>query len=554
MDDKKRYSKQELDDFWSIESIVPRRSSKPPQSAKRTETVEITVGSALEGINESPAFSAQKLSFSDGELHRDITPDYSTMLENKSTLEFEYFPEKSLIKSVKVFKWRTAYNYYDDFLADARKLISEELSFAEHIPYFSYVPQYSQLSQAQLDYYIYFRSEARQGRYIDADYSYILLYIYEIINLADELDTVSGQSILCGLWKAYRHKHFKLAKQLIEWICDYSLMNRLPPPRELALGDVAALCSLKEFFVVISEGDRRAYADTLLAFSSSYDYHTSKFAEGDMLKLFDELVPEALAECIRYTSSGAKSISDAFGDTHLPRDAFSGALCSHKIKRKIDVEYCSFSKINEFRYWVGDIVKYSENKIRAYSGIKSRLSCYSIQSDIKTLLDGFFKERLPLRRKRAAKEKKAEYDYLYDLPKKELSIGDAKRIEEESWETTQSLVDTFETEESEYSSTVLSVPEEDLNDFSNFTLMAENEETGLIEALGELLPFVLSAMAEDSAKQREIARLLGKMPDSLADTVNEISADIIGDILLEENDGKYSVIEDYRNYFENLES
>ena len=38
---------------------------------------------------------------------------------------------------------------------------------------------------------------------------------------------------------------------------------------------------------------------------------------------------------------------------------------------------------------------------------------------------------------------------------------------------------------------------------------------------------------------------MGKMPDLLADEINELAAEHMGDVLLEETDDGYAVIEDY---------
>ncbi|MBQ8140929.1 MAG: TerB N-terminal domain-containing protein [Clostridia bacterium] len=548
--------KKELDDFWDIEFIAPRKSPVRRENPKADELVEITVSSVLEDLADKEKFHSEKLSFSDEPhvIRKQISPEYDEPFKNKDTLELEYSPENSLIHRVRIFKWKTSYSYYDDFLRDARRLLPESVEFAEHVPYFSYVPQYDQLDPKQTEYYLYFRSEARRGNYIDADYSYILLYIYEIINLGDLMDTSFGQDQLCGLWKAYRKKHIRLNKLLIEWICDYSFMNRLPPPRNISLQDVADICSVKEFFAVYTKTDYRSYADVLLAFSSSYDYHTSKFASGDTLKLFEEYIPSALSEGVKYLSRENLTENAGFNDSRLPRDAYAGALCSHRIKRRIDLEYCSFSKTNEFRYLVGDIVKYSENKIRAHMGIKSRLSCYSLDAGIRAVLDAFFKERLIKPKKTAAKEKRTEYDVLYDLPRKAFSLSDARRIEEESWDTTNELIETFDDGEKneEVPNTVLETPICDTLDvLPNITENADG--TVLKQALGELADFALAVYRGDLRAQRETARKLGRMSDGIADEINEKSFDIIGDVLIEDAGGEYRIVEDYEVYFTDWE-
>ena len=59
---------------------------------------------------------------------------------------------------------------------------------------------------------------------------------------------------------------------------------------------------------------------------------------------------------------------------------------------------------------------------------------------------------------------------------------------------------------------------------------------------------LLSAIStEDISRQHAIAKSLGKPLDVLADEINTLAADLLEDILIEECNGGYTVIEDYRD-------
>ena len=140
-----------------------------------------------------------------------------------------------------------------------------------------------------------------------------------------------------------------------------------------------------------------------------------------------------------------------------------------------------------------------------------------------------------------------EYDVLYDIPKKPLSLTDAARIEEESWKTTERLVEAFEdTDEVAMS--------EDTSLFTaeSYVEMTESTENDL-SCLGALKEFAVAVYRGDSAAQRTIAQRSGKMPDSIVDTINEICADALGDILIEDDGGTYRIVEDYKFYFDETE-
>ena len=108
------------------------------------------------------------------------------------------------------------------------------------------------------------------------------------------------------------------------------------------------------------------------------------------------------------------------------------------------------------------------------------------------------------------------------------SADNAEKIEMASWDTTKLLVETFEEEEKE-----IAVVEE----------KTTVQDSDLKTALGERFEYLLAVLEGDKKKQREITQ----MPDAIVDEINEIAADILGDIIIEEDDdGGYRVIEEYR--------
>ena len=61
---------------------------------------------------------------------------------------------------------------------------------------------------------------------------------------------------------------------------------------------------------------------------------------------------------------------------------------------------------------------------------------------------------------------------------------------------------------------------------------------------------MISVLSEDPALQREKAAALGKPTDALADEINELAADMLGDIIIDDGDSGYCIIEDYRELVE----
>ena len=232
-------------------------------------------------------------------------------------------------------------------------------------------------------------------------------------------------------------------------------------------------------------------------------------------------------------------------DSKLVRNTYDGALCVTKERYELEVKYCSFSRSNELRYLMADIVKYAENKIRTYIGVKSKLTVYSVSTELQRAIDAYFEQTLFSKPKLTSKrEERHDYDVLYDLPKTALSLEKAKQIENDSWGVTKDLISAFEAEELAPDEPAVTVEEIPLEAIS--TEEVSDGEKPLRVQLGEYLPFVEALLCGNLSECATIASQMGKLIDSVVDAINEIAVEIIGDMLIEEGDDGFTVIEDYR--------
>ena len=555
LEKQKRLARErELDRFWDIDSLIPARRS--PVYPSNTDTAEVIIEPKRE---ETPKSSSREVPLPRREDApvRHFIPPHTAAEERKAPVpEEEYEPDSALIRKVRLFRWKNEYHYYDAFLRDAARLYPVVGKEAPRTSFFSYVPQYSQMTRGQLEWYLWWRENLRHGIRLDTDYSYLLLYAYEQINLSEKISPSLAQKNLFDLWITYRETFRQLDSYLPEWICDMGLIHRLPPPEGCVaekLSAAMAHCNLREFYVPCTGAD--GYVRALLAFCSNYDYRKSKFCTEENQKLFQDTIVGALRQVTEQMSGDGKLFSAAeMDDSKMLRDSYTGAICSYRLKRKIEVEYCSFSRSNELRYLVTDIVKYTENRLRSSLGVRSKLSIYSLPNSVKEILDAYLDRVLPVKRtaSHARREEVAAYEKLYDLPSKPLSLSAAAEIEALSWDTTQKLVEAFEEEEPSQSPVV---PEPDPKDCPVEEISEPSvpeEEDPFRTAMRPYLAFLRATMEGGLLAQREEAARVGKMPDLLADEINALSAEHMGDILLEERDGGYAVLEDYTELAESL--
>ena len=513
-------NKKNLDDFWDIDDIVPKKKL----SGAPRDTSAYEISQRTEKGTDQPLVLS-------GKTKKEKSLFFATELLS------EYSPQNPLIKSVKLFAWPSAYAYYEKFKADARYFFAHQGEECEHVPFFSYIPQYHQLTKSQLAFYLWFRENARRGEFLYCDFSYIMLYIYELINIPEMEGTQKALDTLMGLWLAYRERFPRLDKYLVEWICDFSLIYRISPDMkklESIYGEIVDSASFKEFYAPSTQSKEEAAALLAIGALSGYDFKKSKYAKEDNYEIFEKNIVGAIGYAISkldlFKTSELKSAK-------IRRDAFGGALASSDRKRVIEVEYYSLSQSYELRSIMTNAVKYAENAVRASLGIKSRLGNLTLPEKVREAIDLYMSENLSRRKK---KEEIPEYEKRYELPKTVISSENAKDIERASWETTKLLVEAFEED-------VPKRAEEKTEEKLSPEIAGDDPFCDLISVLGEdEISFISLALKEDYTAQKELCAKLGKLPEIITEMINLAATDICGDIILEEKDGGFAVIDDYK--------
>lgn len=532
-------NKDKLDDFWNIDSLVPKRRSPAVFDDKHTEAAEIEIPTP----DSSVAKESRSEKIPESSVIKRYIHPHTAESEKRKTPDVEYSPENSLIHTVRLYSWSTAYPYYEQFRKAAIFYYNKTVQKASHEPYFSYMPQYSQLNDKQLCFYLWFRSEVRAGRYPSVDYSYILLLIYETINLSDKVPAERSVELLSALWLNYRNEYPRLDVQLSEWIFDMCMIERVSPPRAI-LGEVGnalpPTAGLREFYAD-AVGDSDAFSSLLIRHCSNYNYKKSKFATGENLPIYKKHMRGVLSYIVSKSNDPSHPFELAglkLQDSRSQRDSYTGALCTPRVKKRIEIEFCSFSHSHELRFIVTDILKYAENRIRAYIGVKSRLSVNALPTEIKNLADEYFSSELPVQTLHPSiKDEIPEYEKLYEPVSQGMSFESASEIEALSWETTGKLVEAFSEEDDITENTIAEEPQIEI---------AQGTEDEFFTSLGGVeIEFIKAALRENYAEQGRIAASAGSLADVIADKINTLSADTRGDILLEDVGAGYAVLEDY---------
>ena len=522
------------------EPPVPHHPPVPPQPPVPPKPLASPAPSRAQGgcVPSDGGPKAQAL------IHKEGTPIPG--MANSPLRIYEY--ENKTIFRVEIYPWPNHYSFFSNFQKNALTVLSMKAVEAPFVHFFSFMPQYHQLTAAQLRFYVYWRKCFFEKNYIQTDLSYLLLFIYEVINLPAKIPPKAGVILLSRLWSAYRRNHPKLDKYLAEWLCDYCLMHGLSssliPVELLAVGQKN--CSLPEFY----KGEEQGAAGILA--SSSYDYKKSRFYTEENKKAFDTHIPAALSylERVMAERGDPRFLSPKKSPQKTSRTSFDGAVCVYSEKKRLEIGYLQTTEHTAHGF-ATDGVKFCENKVRAALGIRSRFSTPALQGDVRTVLERYFEEHLPAPQKKK-EEAIPEYEEKYEPSSRGFSKEEVKRIEEASLQVAKRLGEVFEQQEEEQPfpftqseaqyapiSTVLTEKNAAADQNNNKTTPHAGDDRLQKEGVRILLE-------EGNDGFLLYARAQGLLAPTLFEKINEWALDAIGDVAVEETEEGYSVIEDYK--------
>ncbi len=565
------YGKRDFEDsdFSELDAYAKRKKENISQNilSGRSSSLPDTSGILIENDGSSAHGFSSSNRVDDGRITQYIPPHKPRPLTKKDPT-FEYKPENLLIRRVRIFSQTDGHIFGGDslFNRERRALLNRVGVEAPYASFFSFSPRYSQMSRAQTAWYLWWRENVRNGNMIPTDISYVKLYVQELIVSCaeDGQDPVSALDSICALLTLPQKKdgHFI---NLADIIFDFCLVYKLDIPVKILKKYQSSLVLSKyhdEFFFGLSAKNRFDFAPVAIGAVSVYNYKKSKYRTEENSSLFDIHILGAMNAALsddktfEIISSLASGI---FNNAVTERKLFIGtglATCG------IIAEICSYP-LSCISGIITDIVRYSENCLREHMGIKSKLSVLSLDGAAVTAVDRYFEENLPKSErqyfKKAKQEPIPEYEKLYEQPKRPISLENAEKIESDSWETTRLLTEAFGGEDIYLQNTVetAALPEispKPTDLLTNATEIRETTSTQdcptlycqILASLPNTAEFIRLCIGEvQKSKQSAFSRALSMTADEIADEINEVSLELLGDILLEEQDGVYYVIEDY---------
>ena len=476
----------------------------------------------------------------------------------KDTVIRQYQTGGRYLTDVTVKSWPGTRGFYEKFVHDAMQSHERRGEEAPHVQYFSYIPQYSQLTPSMWRFYLWFKESIRRGiRLPDADFSYVILYVYEIINLEGVIAPAEGAELLARIWVMYRPMHPSLDKYLSEWMADYCLVHEVALPKVLTkiLPEVGAKARLKEFYADAAISAGLGLGPLIRTALSDHNLTKGRFVK-DIEGFADEVCAVFDAVIAEHMRGGTGLFEDRLNrESELICDAYCGSLCASTVKKKIHLKLKSFFRLPEARRIVTELMKGCENIVRARHGIRARLSAPPVTGSSYIITA------------RSAEE--VAYMSYYDSPEEELTHEKAAEIEAQSWQNVESLTveDVHETSDSFAEEPDGAFFSDGIDDVTDVVDAAEETTVVAIGDPGQKStdePKTLEASepsvstGTDDEKYKKVlwtaaeggnfasaCRELGLFADTAAAHINEIALEFIGDVVLEQSGTDYVFIEDY---------
>ena len=317
----------ELDDFWNIDSLIPQRKADNKHKSISFDTNAATVEIESQASEESDPVRSSSLSIERNgtTITRFIPPHNASEQRDRRPPSLEYSSSDSLIRKVRIYDQQPKYHTTERFTADAMRYFRVKGIESPRVPFYSYSPQYAQMNRDQLLWYFWWRENHRHGENLDTDYSYVLLYVYELLNLSGRLDKEYCLEKLCCVWLGYGEKYPFIGKYLCEWVCDFCLINQMTPPVERLKSiypDIMKNALLKEFYIYGDFRDSGIGAETLMAMCSAYDYTKSRYATEERLPVMKQYMKGVLDKVIDKKSAGGSPLSGfGFSDCSVTRSS-----------------------------------------------------------------------------------------------------------------------------------------------------------------------------------------------------------------------------------------
>ncbi|MEP7286686.1 MAG: TerB N-terminal domain-containing protein [Chloroflexota bacterium] len=294
----------------------------------------------------------------------------------------------------------------ETFIAQAHRYANRVEPKTDPIPFTQYWPTYEVMTPAQQNWYFYWRSQVRQGNYLPADLSYLLLHVYEVIHVVGFVSPQIAFDYLVNLWHHYRSEQPKLDSHLVDWLADFLAFYRLPLTplawynQARQVGATAGDFDLYVEAWTQTDGRFTDLASPFFYRLADYSPTKTKFYQEhnrdiDLDAAYKKGV-QAIDDYARRDGTSLISMYRPIEIHSIVREPFAGALHELDRKRIFIAKASPWSKTRALSFPLSSTIKYTENILRKQAKFKSQLQGIELPKEWEPILDQTFAK--PLRK------------------------------------------------------------------------------------------------------------------------------------------------------------
>lgn len=298
------------------------------------------------------------------------------------------------------FKITTSYYGYPSkskFIKDMKKFVDKIGKKVPFVSFMTYWPTYDSMNKQQKAWYFYWRTEVRNGNYIDTDLSYIFIYVYELLSGCGWKEAQEGYNKLMSLWMEYRERYPKLDNYLFNWTFDFAQLHDLEYI-DPEINDIRLPCqqTIKDILIDKHSEDKPLKLSFALIDSlCDYSLTGSKFYRDGHQLLIQEAIPRVIAlvdaSLIKKKNRGILSLYGPNRTRKQSHYIFQSAVCP-KANKRMDISVKSYTSSQKLRSYMNELVRYAENTLRAMYGARGRLRGVTVEKETAVLIEKFLKK------------------------------------------------------------------------------------------------------------------------------------------------------------------
>ncbi|MBR6748416.1 MAG: TerB N-terminal domain-containing protein [Clostridia bacterium] len=497
-------------------------------------------------------------------------PAFVPTIERKIEL-----PAPTLVSAELFAASRQQSSKYAFFFNEARTLKDLRGSAASPQSFTCYWPTYSSMNRAQKSWYFYWRGQFLDGNILKTDLAYIFVAIYELINntVAEPPEALER---LVRLWESYREAFPYLDRVMPTWCVDYMLVNslgtdfdalheRIPFPIDGQTHLVELFCNRR-----MQEG-LHTLSLPVLSTLSGYAMDKSRFIAGR-----EELAAQAVRTALltaeaHLQQTEERGVFDFFKPPlrSIQWETFRGAVCSQFAGRRVKLTYLPYAQNEQFREWLANILRHTENLLRKSQRFPGRLRCTKMPAGLEDAIARALNlQSTPLPKSQEHTEAPAAPA----APREPIRIDldRARALEDASWENTRRLLEALgNLPDEDAADAVPAAPDPTAPEPTPVILDAVPAEpmpapviedttpeqlpdaasdddpyAALLQALTPLQMQVLQALLdEDDTLAGTLCTAEMTFPDAVAEEINVLADEYLGDLLIDS--ATLRVYEDY---------